>query len=101
MSWCMGWKILAVAMIFPTVLVSIYVLNKVWNVFAERIHNFAVLFWIIANSYWMLTELFLFDKMKVPMLDITYEQLSIVPFGNGLIILILYYTGILNSKIPK
>lgn len=102
MSWCMGWKYLALFMIFPTLLVAILVLIYLWHGTAEKYHNLAVLSWIIANSYWMSTELFQFDKHISPLGGWTYEQLAIIPFGVGVVIILRYYLSlIINSKNPK
>ena len=101
MSWCMEWRIVAILMIFPTLGLSIWVLYKMWDNFSERIHNLSILCWITANSYWMLSELFHFDELKSPFFKLTYEQLSFIPFFSGVIILLAYYTGIINSKTPN
>lgn len=101
MSWCMGWKSLAIVMIFPTVFVALLVLIHLWHGKSERFHNLAVLSWIIANSYWMCTELFNFDKNISPIGGWTYEQLSIVPFAIGVMLILGFYLSrIFNSKNP-
>jgi hypothetical protein len=101
MSWCMGWKTLALVMIFPTLCVAFMVLLYLWNKKTERYHNLAVLSWIIANSYWMSTELFQFDKIISPLGGYTFEQLAIIPFASGLMLILGYHLSrLFNSKNP-
>ncbi len=57
---------------------------------SELYHNLAIVFWISANSYWMIAEFFHFDE-KIVFANIDFKELSIVPFGIGILILAYYY----------
>jgi hypothetical protein len=51
------WKTLGIIMIFPTILVAIYLTIKSYK---DNEHEFwinlAICFWVSANAYWMLCE---------------------------------------------
>ena len=66
------------------------VFGKPKGIKAELAHNLAIVFWISANSYWMMSEFFGFDT--VPIGTITDgKHLAIIPFSIGLFILLYYY----------
>jgi hypothetical protein len=81
--WCIGFKPLGVAMIFPTLIVAIYITWRNRHVVAELTHNLAITFWILANSMWMIFEFL--EK------DAELKYYCLIPFGLGLLILIYYY----------
>lgn len=89
-SWCMSWKVLGIVMIIPTLTVAIYIAYRTRQIRSELAHNLAVAFWISANSYWMISEFFAFDDMK---LFNGYEgkHLAMIPFVIGVMILAWYY----------
>ena len=89
-SWCMIWKPLGIAMIFPTLIISIVIAWRTRELTSELAHNLAVTFWITANSYWMISEFFSFDETPV-IFGIEGKFLSTIPFAIGLLILIYYY----------
>jgi hypothetical protein len=81
--WCIGFRPLGVAMIFPTLSVAIYIMIKNRHLVSELTHNLAIIFWITANSMWMIFEF-----------NGTDEQLKyycLIPFLIGLVILFYYY----------
>jgi hypothetical protein len=82
-SWCILFRPLGIAMIFPTLLVAIYITWKNRFVFSELTHNLAITFWIMANSMWMIFEFA--DR------DLELKKYCLVPFGIGLAILLYYY----------
>ena len=89
-SWCMIWRPLGVAMIFPTLIIAIIITIRTRQFMSEVCHNIAIVPWISANSYWMISEFLHFDS--VPLIgDITYKQLAIIPFSMGIAILGYYY----------
>lgn len=91
-SWCLSWKLLGILMIVPTMAIAIIITirNRKWV--SETCHNTAIVFWIGANSYWMISEFLHFDSAAVPYLnDITYKHLAIIPFVIGILILAYYY----------
>lgn len=90
-SWCMEWRALGMVMIIPTLTAGIIITKHFWHTFSERCHNLAVLLWILANAYWMITEFFGWDELLVPYLDISYRHFTIIPFSAGILIMLYYY----------
>ena len=89
-SWCMIWRPLGIAMIFPTLIIAIIITLRTRQFMSEVCHNIAIVLWISANSYWMISEFLHFDS--VPLIgEITYKQLAIIPFSMGIAILGYYY----------
>lgn len=89
-SWCMIWKVLGVLMIAPTMLIAILIAWRTRTVRSELAHNLAILFWIAANSYWMISEFFGFDEMPLPG-GLEGKHLALIPFSIGAGILLWYY----------
>ena len=89
-SWCMIWRPLGVAMIFPTLIIAIVIAWRTRQYMSELCHNVAIAVWIVANSYWMISEFFHFDTMLVYG-GITYKYLAIIPFSIGILLLAYYY----------
>lgn len=89
-SWCMVWRPLGIAMIFPTLIIAIIIALRTKNYMSEICHNLAIVFWIAANSYWMISEFFKFDTQPL-FGDITFKYLAIIPFGIGILILAYFY----------
>ena len=89
-SWCLTWKLLGVAMIFPTLTVSIIIAWRTKDLKSELAHNLAVTFWITANAMWMISEFFGFDTMPV-WGQFAGKHLALVPFSAGVVILAWYY----------
>jgi hypothetical protein len=90
LCWCIVFKPLGIAMIFPTLCIAGYIVWQNRNVASELYHNLAVLFWIMANSFWMLSEFFHFDDKKV-FGDYTGKNLALIPFIMGITCLFIYY----------
>jgi hypothetical protein len=90
-SWCMVWRELGIAMIFPTLTIAIVITIRTRNYVSEFCHNLAVVFWILANSYWMVSEFFVFDSDPLYFYDYSYKDLTFVPFSLGLLVLAYYY----------
>ncbi len=89
-SWCMLWKPLGIAMIFPTLIIALLITVRTRQFMSEVCHNLAVVFWIVANSYWMITEFFHFEGS--PLFGAyTFKHLAIVPFVLGILTLGYYY----------
>ena len=89
-SWCMVWKPLGIAMIVPTLGIALVIAWRTRSLTSELAHNLAIVFWITANSYWMLSEFFGFDTVRIGTLT-DGKHLAIIPFGIGLAILLYYY----------
>lgn len=89
-SWCMIWKPLGIAMIFPTLIIAIVIMLRTRQYMSEVCHNLAIVVWISANSYWMISEFLHFDTN--PLFGVyTYKHLAIIPFVMGILILGYYY----------
>jgi len=89
-SWCMLWKVLGIAMIIPTLAISIIIAWRTRQIKSELSHNLAVSFWISANSYWMISEFFGFDTVHL-WRGFEGKHLALIPFGVGVLILMYYY----------
>jgi len=90
MSWCMGWEVLGITMIIPTLLVAIFISWRTRQIHSELAHNLAVAFWICANSTWMILEFIKHDE-TIFFGFLTGKQLSMIPFVIGSLILLRYY----------
>jgi hypothetical protein len=89
-SWCMIWKPLGIAMIFPTLIIAIVIAFRTRQFMSEVCHNIAIVVWIAANSYWMISEFLHFDTNPL-FGSYTYKHLAIIPFMIGILILCYYY----------
>lgn len=89
-SWCMIWRELGMIMIVPTLSVAIWISWRTRNIKSELAHNLAVIFWISANAYWMISEFYGFDSMIVWQ-NFTGKHLALLPFIAGALILLYYY----------
>lgn len=89
-SWCLIWKELGIAMIFPTLAIAILIAWRTRHMASELAHNLAIALWISANSLWMISEFFHFDEMIIGKY-FTGKQLALIPFIAGLAILLYYY----------
>ena len=81
--WCIGFKPLGIAMIFPTLSVAIYIMWKNRQLVSELTHNIAIALWISANSMWMIFEFTGTDDL--------YKNYCLIPFLLGLVVLAFYY----------
>ena len=89
-SWCMIWKPLGIAMVFPTLIISIIIAWRTRSLASELAHNLAVTFWITANSYWMISEFFGFDEAPLAF-GVEGKYFAMIPFVIGILILAYYY----------
>jgi hypothetical protein len=89
-GWCLIWKPLGLAMIFPTFIISLVIAWRTREFASELAHNLAISFWIAANSYWMISEFFGFDE-KIIAFGIEGKFLALIPFITGVLILAYYY----------
>jgi len=91
-SWCMLWRAFGVFMIVPTLGAAIFI---TWRARADRAdlaHNLAVVFWISANAWWMITEFFEFDETPL-WFGISGRHWSMLPFLLGAFVLLRYYAA--------
>src|SRR5215212_3666122 len=77
-SWCMIWRPLGIAMIFPTLIIAIVISIRTRQYVSEVCHNVAIVFWITANAYWMISEFFYFDE-EIVYQNIPYKYFAIIP----------------------
>ncbi len=89
-SWCMIWKPLGIAMIIPTLAIAIIIAVRTRQYVSELCHNLAIVFWISANSYWMISEFLHFDT-NILLGEYTFKHLSLLPFVMGILVLGYYY----------
>lgn len=89
-SWCMIWRPLGIAMIFPTLVIAVLIAYRTRQSMSELCHNIAIVVWITANSYWMISEFLHFDT-RILFGVYTYKHLAIIPFMIGLFFLVFYY----------
>lgn len=91
-SWLMTWRSLGIFMIIPTLGFAILIAWKSRESRSELFHNLAIIFWITANSFWMITEFFgMEDELKI---------FAIIPFTIGLCFIVSYYFD-LGSRLVK
>jgi prepilin signal peptidase PulO-like enzyme (type II secretory pathway) len=93
LCWVMLWKIPGLIMIVPTIGAALLITWQTRNIKSELLHNVAVLFWIIANSYWMITEFFSDDD--------SLRYYAVIPFVLGIISVGYYYVGGLAAKVVR
>ncbi len=62
--WVMDMKLLGTIMILPTVSMAIWLAWRCRGDRGELLHSLAVVFWICANSVWMLGEFFYNDGTR-------------------------------------
>jgi hypothetical protein len=89
-SWCMIWRPLGITMIIPTLSVALVIAWRTRDIKSELAHNLAIVFWISANSYWMISEFFGFDSIPV-WNGYNGKHLALIPFAAGVVILLYYY----------
>ena len=89
-AWCLSLELLGVAMIIPTLAISIFIAWRTKHIVSELCHNIAITVWISANSFWMCTEFFRVDHLIV-FGNTTVKHLAMIPFISGVIILGYYY----------
>ncbi len=89
-SWCMIWRPLGIAMIFPTLFFAIVITVRTRQYMSEVCHNLAIVFWITANAYWMISEFFHFDADTI-FGEYTFKHLALIPFVLGILCLAFYY----------
>ena len=89
-SWCLFWKPLGILMIIPTLVISIVILYNTRKMVSELCHNIAITVWIMANSYWMVSEFLGFDEHIIHG-TIIYKHLALIPFCIGVLALAYYY----------
>ncbi len=89
----MQWKVLGIFMIVPTILVAMIITYKSSREKDDEAWiNFAICFWISANSYWMICEFMQHEELK---------NYAGFPFVAGMICVAVFYTKRLFGKSKK
>lgn len=78
--WMLELKLSGTIMMLPTLFFALYIVYKTWDGNVAWI-NAAVFFWILANSYWMMTEFYLGSH---------YKEFAAIPFGLGLLCSLMF-----------
>lgn len=94
--WAMNYKTLGIIMVIPTLLVAFFITWQTRHILSEFLHNLAVVFWIIANCTWMIGEFYGWDANLWG--EYGLRQMSLIPFGIGLLILMYYYLFLASKK---
>lgn len=93
LSWAMLWRPLGIAMVFPTIAAALYITWQTRHIKSELFHNLAVICWICANAFWMITEFFkLPDHLR---------YYTAIPFTIGVAFIITYYLVIQPAEKRK
>ena len=79
--WMLELKTLGALMIIPTIFIAVYILVKTRKTVDAYI-NAAILFWISANSFWMLMEFFNDNELR---------YFASIPFGLGFVFVAIFY----------
>jgi hypothetical protein len=90
MSWCLMSKTIGTIMIAPTIAIALIILIRSREHLTSFVHNLAVLFWISANSLWMIGEMYCSDCTK---------PYAIWLFSAGMGVLLLYYSYLLVARL--
>ena len=101
-SWCLFWKPLGLAMILPTLVIALALTWRTRFVKSEFAHNLAIIFWIVANSYWMVSEFAGFDETKI-WGNLEGKHLAVVPFVLGILVLANFYVlqPVINKPLSR
>jgi prepilin signal peptidase PulO-like enzyme (type II secretory pathway) len=92
LCWAMLWKPLGLVMIVPTIGAALIITWQTRHIKSELLHNIAVVFWIFANAYWMLTEFFSDND--------ALRYYAAIPFSAGILVIAYYYAGLWFRKLP-
>ncbi len=82
MCWAVDWGLLGATMVLPTVAVAVLIAWKHRHEAYEFMHALATVFWIGANSTWMVGEFFFDDTLRAP---------AVVLFLAGMVCVLWYY----------
>jgi prepilin signal peptidase PulO-like enzyme (type II secretory pathway) len=94
--WAMNYRTVGMIMIIPTLLVALFITWQTRHILSEFLHNLAVVFWISANCTWMIGEFYGWDENLWG--EYGLRQMSLIPFGIGLMILLYYYLFLASKK---
>ena len=98
-SWCLMWRTLGLIMIVPTLGAALFITWRSRHDDTDLAHNLAVVFWITANAWWMITEFFGFDETPL-WHDIDGRHFALIPFVLGAAVLLWHYGGEVLRRRP-
>jgi hypothetical protein len=75
LCWLFVWDVLGVIMAIPTLLVALIMVIISTEDRSKLFPNLSILFWIIANSTWMIAEFY----------NLNIKHFAAIPFGLGLL----------------
>ena len=81
--WMLEYKLLGACMIIPTVFLAFYLVIKTYGT-RDFYINMSILFWISANSFWMVMEFFYQNH---------YKEFAAIPFTLGFVFVALFYAN--------
>jgi hypothetical protein len=90
LCWCTVSKNLGLIMILPTLALAIYLTYLHRKTKSELLHNTAIVFWIGANSTWMIGEFFFNDSLR---------NWALLFFFAGLATIFYYYLTEFYTKV--
>jgi prepilin signal peptidase PulO-like enzyme (type II secretory pathway) len=91
LCWVMLWRPLGLVMIVPTIGAALLITWQTRHIKSELLHNLAVVFWIFANAYWMITEFFSNDD--------NLRYYAVIPFSLGILVIAYYYIGAFWNRV--
>lgn len=86
--WMLELKVLGAIMIAPTLFLAFYLMFKTLGT-KDIYINTAILFWILANSFWMLMEFFNHNQ---------YKNFAAIPFAIGFMFVGAFYRNDYKTK---
>jgi hypothetical protein len=89
LCWVQDLRLLGTLLIVPTVLMAMWIAWRSRDEIGELLHSLAVVFWILANSTWMLGAFFANDSTR---------PLATVFFVCGLACVAWYYVIVLPRR---
>jgi prepilin signal peptidase PulO-like enzyme (type II secretory pathway) len=93
-SWALFWRPIGLFMLVPTLSVAFLITWQTRKLKSELFHNLAIVFWICANGFWMITEFF-WPQQE----DLRFY--TVITFSIGLGFIIAYYFIILPTEHKK
>jgi len=96
-SWCLMWRTLGIIMIVPTLGAALFITWRARHDRTDLAHNVAVVFWITANAWWMITEFFGFDETPL-WHDVDGRHFALIPFLIGAAVLVWHYSAALLRR---
>lgn len=94
--WAMNFHVPAMIMIIPTMGVALLICWQTRTIKSEFIHNLAIIFWISANTTWMIGEFFGWDENLFHGYGL--RQFAVIPFLMGLAVLLYFYIFLARKK---